>query len=1759
MSNDLIAKYGLQTASSSEAMGLAPTLVHGTVATIADFGTSVWNSLPGTDEVSTSELLSRIDADALTVYNENPDLIHAASFIGGAFVPIGIAMKTMSLARNGSKAVNWFSKAGEVDRLKKAETAFAEAGLQSETYHAAKRSIYTAMIGNAMADSLAAELAIVSTMNAHPYMEDYNKDFASNFAFWTVAGGGIGAGIGAIIQRTALKSLTHGIEAKAITETLERGGIPLPSEVASFADQIPIRIKYAEYLEAKVAKSKDANFPDYNLNPLTIKMMEFVALSERNAAATIATDKLMTGSLAEAPASVIKIQTDRLATDSRFAGSDKMSWFNGTDFSGVKGELKAEPTLFETVTRKIKGEEVTKEIFPKAVFLPEYNAFVGVAEAAHFTNLTAVTDTIEDVLKAGKRINLNYANHDQFLELSHIPTHQADLTYAATLVSVDKLSLKELNKLTVSHNDLPMLKAVAAKIKSLSPAEAAQVSVTITSELPSYGARVRNALAKVGVTADYPKKLVALSKSFDELFSLTHKGISRTAGVSDNLHNHLGYWIRGNTNYLREAVTDLRKGVSSEATQALTEFRTHPKSVALRETLAREADAEGYVYLYRGMKADPKGHSPLESYTLTASKASQFTGVAGDVRLYKVHVDDIVGGFKDIGHGAHNDEILVMSPTRESVKIDLSKPHEIPMDLVSSVETGMPLALETGTKKLNALGLIKEADSATLSTIRDYLKQGMAAETVALRSGVNLEVVKTIQTGAKSEASLTKFSSIDDIKTALNPANKAIVIQANPRKIANDRTLKAELNIQTLDNASQELTNFFMATSESELVKNIHSFYGTEEFKTLSSLLYNSVGEVTAAGLGTVFMRSLNSALESFKEAGVIATRLGQSNITIRNRMTEKFITPIAEIGGKILKSQASTIEHNTAVNLNASLKGWRTFNPETGQIMQKEKQEVLKLVNGKETKTIEEVLVPAKLNGKDFTITDPDVLALFTKYQEAGREMYHLRNLKNRVTGNNNITDLGFWIPAFNPREKQIAYVFDSRNQAITLLHAKTVAELNDAVLSYERKLTSEKLTGVVRVITKGKEQEFFNKLAGRHDDMYMAIADVSLQHGGSSAAAIVKTNSEPLSEIINGLDHYLGKGIDEVVELNMVPVMDSLKLISDYSQKGYSKGTLGVIGQMIKKPIDPGQVMRNAILGKPNLGEFEAWRSWQQSGQVATDFALHAVGSIFAPVLQPVKGKLFGKEATRNAETYKALNEELVSRNLVPLSSVDDFARYIKEGSVTTENLSPRVVALSNGLAATMLLRFMELAQPFVNIVSLPILTSGAMRRDLSSSFMGGVLDPNAKFKLAETMFNGIRLMNHPIEGPYWSKLATEKNLFKPIVSEANAVMHHVRSVEGGVISKLEGLLESKFFEVTSKPADYSETLVRKAAFFTGVGMAKKAYPGLNDIGVMTFARNFMDEAIGNYTAAQRPVFFQGTFGVAMGLFQTYMLTLAQNTYRQIGAKDWKGLSTTMAAQAGIFGTSSLPGFHIVSEAIGNTFSDNHYDIETGTFRSIGDEASNIALYGLLSSFGPGIHTRGDIQPRIPTPITMDTIATVNLAKQSYQSGERLVTAAFTADADMGRAMLEALSLQSLSRPMARLSELATGTAITGAGKVVAQDAEIYTTQGILSRLMATRPLEEIKTRNALQRDSVYGAVDSDRRREVTKTLKTHIRNGDLDSSKIQDLQYEYLRFGSAQGWRGAVADAMLESTRPGARSVKDRLSPDAPWQRMVDDSGL
>ena len=1739
--DDLLGKYQLQTAAAGQQMNMGAELVHGSVAAVTDLAVSVWNSLtPEKYSATTEDLLGRIDKDALQVYSEHPDAIHAASFIGGVILPTGLAFKGLNALRAGSKSVNWFSKAGETSRLEAVERAFANSKGYSVARNEAKGAMYKAMAANMLVDNVAAEAALVLTMNAHPYMEDYMDDLGSNFLLYAAIGTGIGGALGTIGVKASIRGVEQPLETAAI-QTLSTGTGHV-SRGMNVGNQLLVRGQNISNWEATLARHNSKEVP---LNTFTEEVLKYTIQSEK--AALIKDFQAMSiGALKDAPVDEVNTILGRMKGDLRFGYTDQVSYttVSGKAIPEVKTGFLPESALnFIKKVTNAKGD--TKVASNKAVYLPEHDAFVSLKEADDYLPLANSGETLKTLSKVEPDFG-KLPRSDKLLEAEILSTPELEADFAKALATLLVKNVDELNKLKVNPDDLPMMKGIIAKLADMPPEEAAKVTgMLFTREAPTWGMQQKAAIKSAGFSKKYLTDLAEIDKNRKQFHIYDNRTERALSDFSEGAATGIRTWVRGHTQHLRSAALlklhpQLRVETSADLTRAkmaLDEMLNHNNTRAFKAALTPLMDAEGNVLLYRGMNNAPRGHQAIESYSLNPGKAAAF----GQNRLYKVHVDDIVGSLEDLGptgKNISNSEILVLNrATRENAIVT----HEsaAPSKFFSSEgELVIPEAVTSaGVVESNLPAIIqsvRETEAKLVATLRNA---GYKDESIALRVGMSQENFNSAYVigGNGAGAGMPKFTTLADIEMALNPANKALTLATNLNKV-HFAEMRGRLSAKSLDTMNADIIEMIIHGSSDPIVRGVGELVGSRDSKILLQNLLGNLDEVTVSGLRSTMFRSANTAVESFGIAGTIATRIGQDVTHYVNATTEKLVKPIANAALVISRSPALIAETNMAVAVNASIAGKRAY----------KNRQFITFVKNLETGEIEEVA--AKYMGKEFTVASDEVDTLFKAMEVAGRSMYALNNTSNKVLGKAPLSDIGFWIPAFNPRNKELAYVIAPEGTSI--LWARTSAELNDKVLAYER---TAKLEGRnVQVVTKDKGQEHYNKLVGREDPMYMQMADVSMQHTGSSTPALLPTNMEMLTDIINSYDHLVSNGVTKLVDIQLSPVMDRLQRISELSQMGHNPAAMGAVQKGTKAQKDPGMVMRNILLGKGQLSQHASWSDWQQKMQVGTDIALEQLSKLTTPVFQKI-----GTTADRNPETWIQLNKELADKGLTPFKAVDDYQRYLAEGRVVSENLTPRAVALSNAVAATTLLKFLELAQPFVNMISLPILTSGAMRKQMAQNFMGAEKAAlPAHYGVTAHMFDSVRFMNSA-EGMRVMKLGEDRNLFASIVSEANEAMRHAKSLDPGLISKGETIIKSQFVENASFASNWSESMVRRMSFANGWYLAKKMYPGLDDVGNMTFARSFMDEAIGNYSSAQRPALFQGTFGVAMGLFQTYMLTLAQQLYRGIERKDWIGLSKQMLTQTSIFGASSLPGFHLVSEQIGAHLSDDHVDLTSGTFRAIGDDNATTLLYGLPSLLGVGATTRGDIQPRIPNPIQgLDSLAAVNLTKQVWKASTDLASAAIQADADTGKAFMQALSVQSISRPVARLSELVTGESITGAGHLVADNAEVYTTQGILARVMATRPIEEIKARQAMHLDSTYKSVEGEARRKVIKQLRTHISNGDLDAAKVQRLQYEYLRTGAPSGWRQAVNEAMLERVKGGDRSVKDRLRPDAPYQRMIDD---
>lgn len=1732
----------------------------GAVAAVADFGASVWNSLPGTDYVGTEDMLSKVSDNALRVYEEHPDAVHAASFIGGMFVPTGLALKGMSALRAGAKGANWFSAAGKAADMAKIDKLFMEGAAATSEYRAAKTAFYARGVANQVADAAAMEFALVGAMHAHPLMEDYMADPVKNFTISLALGGVIGGTIGHIADRFAVGRVEKATEGAIVQDLNKDLTVVHPAE--QFADQVVAHQANIGTLEKIIATK--AEMGKVEANDLAIQVANKYLLSTKQSQNTAFEAMLAPEVLAAAKANpdVRNAMLD-MVVNGGFTGASEVGYLaQKLDGSGNVMKMEAgkdgflSGLVFGRKSAKyvdpVTGVETTKQSLVDVAYSPEFGRFYSLDQVKHYGRARDLGLSVERLAKETgdfRLPNMNIAEETLTKNSAAIDAH-----YLGTLKAVDDMSVAQVKAIILSTDDLPLRNAILARIAK-EPDEFTGHKWSVTNNRPNFEAfnqQIITSQAGVGVKPTHLEDLKKfttpelMAKNYD---LHTHSFVGSGA-KSEEVNSILDRWINGNKKPMIEAVENMRLNRQGGAVGEA--IYNSPQSTALRAEFMKNADNEGYVYLYRGLtKGKAVGHGMLDSYTTDITKASEF----GTPKLYKVKVDDIVVGVID-KIGAKRNEIIVRAGTLESH----ASPATLPIASAQEVKTVVN-KVGGGVTQHDAMELSNQLIQGKDSTISSLLAQGVPFETIAIRTNTPLETVKLF-------ATMPEGASVVDVLNGVGHAEYNSASRIDQYMDTTKRTLrvKSDINKQTFSqltanldanakfNMHNEITSAILAGSGSAVARDMGAYYFSEQRQPLLGMLRAKLGEFVNGGSGNRFLTSSDHFARNMGDVGMIVNTMGKDIVKKTNNAIAQVLEPINLHYARIVKDPVALAEYNTAVNVNASIKGWRKF--EDGQFW------VKRAAMGEDGKATS-VLEPVLFQGKEYKVVSESVQDVFAQHQVAGRELYEMKSAINGILGKPAMSDIGLWLPSFNPKNKFLAYVHNKVDDTTRLLWGNTPEELVSAKHAFEASVDPARLGKEINVVMKS-DQAIWNTLNGRLDPMTMEVANIQMQHSGSSAGAVVKANSDIMGEIAGGYEHYIGSHMRQIAEVSMHDIMDGLTRMSQYNMRLTEGQALSPVAKMLYAPKDTANVIRNTMLGNTNLNEYSSWRQVNQSFETGLSMTMTKVGQIFNEAVKPfIPTGIFRRKAEIDEAVLAKLDYEKISQKMEAAGAVNPWANFDAEAAkifglaklTDSKDTSKRVIYASNALAATVALRVGELAQPIVNAMSLPILTSLAVADRMPATFMG-IQKATSKVGGVQVMYEGARAMHDPrFDG--LRKMWQELGYFDPHISEANNTLKLARTFDRGAITQVESALDSSLVRILSKPADWSESLVRAQTMHTGAVLAKRLYPELDDSGITIFARDFMDRAVGNYHSAQRPVFFQGTMGVALGLFQTYMLTLGQSIYRHLELKNYAALGKGALAQQTIFGSASMPGFNQISEMIGTHFSDHNVDLTTGTYRAVGDRAADAILYGLPSSMGPAFYTRGEIAPRVPNPLGgLQNMVGVNFVTQTVDMVNHVAQSVRAENPDMARTLGEALSMQSMSRPLARMSEVATGYSVTRKGNSVAVPEDVWTPIGVMSRILGTRPLEEAKVRQAMHLNTMYGAADHDARQEVQIKLKTAIRGDNLTDDLTAKFAAEYMRKGGTpQGWRSAVSTALAQSDMTGKDALAHKLRPDNALNYMID----
>ena len=791
---------------------------------------------------------------------------------------------------------------------------------------------------------------------------------------------------------------------------------------------------------------------------------------------------------------------------------------------------------------------------------------------------------------------------------------------------------------------------------------------------------------------------------------------------------------------------------------------------------------------------------------------------------------------------------------------------------------------------------------------------------------------------------------------------------------------------------------------------------------------------------------------------------------------------------------------------------------------------------------------------GEDIVLNN-NMKNLFEEWLPIQQNLMGLLNDNRRLAGKQVQEGRGLWFPFYPLHSKFRAYVidFEKGTSSTRLIVANTKDELADLIDKSKKKYFDGGQSDKVRVFTPEQVDEFNDIMNQTLLDPLRKV-DYTMPKGGQGLEQIDVT-PEFMNDMLLSLQDEIWNQLRFSYTRQNSQVFEILRLGEKHFRTTETGNTLTNHAVRSQDRISAPEMISRMLLNESRVGRTTAFSTMNDGWSWVVSNLAHTVYNGFAKVGEAANMTLHGKLPKDIFEKeYDDMVKQLNDSNIpVPFS---DLSEFIILQSTSKKDISHKTVSKFNAFFVTLNLRLMDMAHAAVTTLSSPIL----LHAELSANKQNYPL---------KDMYDATRMM-FTQEGKDILEEANHRGATKRTVAELTDMLQEV-SLKSNLfdrISNNETLTKSVNW--LSKASDLSEEYTRKYAYIIGYNMAKKRYKGKDAVSDAIYhdhAQHFTARVMGNYQSRQRPTIFQGTLGATIGLYQTFMLTLMQNSYRYMEKGNIRAMGSLFLGQAGMFGLNALPLYNQVNHAIGAYYNrEDHKDINwlaNEIFGGDDGERSFMAewlLYGAPSViFDTALYTRAEWNFRSPVNAEQGGIGfvppVIQQGYQTYAFGSDMIqryynslSANAVGATNFARPALEAIAGQSLWRPAARLSELALGYSQNRAGHIVARgdegtDFDIFSetlksekredyTWSALSRVFATRTLNEQILRELRYSKDYYNTIDKGRRQELIRELRSNLINGTSNPAIMSNTIRRYVQAGgSYDGVDEAINNVYLD----------------------------
>lgn len=296
---------------------------------------------------------------------------------------------------------------------------------------------------------------------------------------------------------------------------------------------------------------------------------------------------------------------------------------------------------------------------------------------------------------------------------------------------------------------------------------------------------------------------------------------------------------------------------------------------------------------------------------------------------------------------------------------------------------------------------------------------------------------------------------------------------------------------------------------------------------------------------------------------------------------------------------------------------------------------------------------------------------------------------------------------------------------------------------------------------------------------------------------------------------------------------------------------------------------------------------------------------------------------------------------------------------------------------------------------------------------------------------------------------------------------------------------------------------------------------YGATDGLSKSSFINTFLNKVEGTMVSSQRPKFFQGIIGQAMGLFQSYNLHLMQQLTGNILDGNTRAAIEALAMNGTLFGAQSMPGWQQLNNVVAN-HNKNGFGVDTYVNDAVGHDIGNWLTYGSLSnilhmgvftrgkiSFGPDMY--GSVADMIPAvSILQNTFAGIgNTVSQMRNNG--LTT----------NGLLEGLNTMGWNRPIAELAQRALGYTPSKYGDIISYNNQsnnaFSNAWSIFGAALGAKDLDAAIANTQYYESKQRKAIIQDRLNDLGASVKaaTH-NNGNLSQAQVENFAHKYVQSG-------------------------------------------